>query len=126
MKFFFDNNLSEKLVQGLRSFGEEVIHLKEVFDEGTEDQVWLKHIGTQKIFLITRDERIRKNPFELNALKTYNVGAFFLGGKNLDRCKIIQQVVRNWPRIKQISAKNKPPFAFRIPPSGTSFSPIEL
>jgi predicted nuclease of predicted toxin-antitoxin system len=78
MKFFFDNNLSENLTRGLKDFGEDVVHLKDLFNEKTEDQVWLEEIGQKKMFLITRDERIRRNPFELNALKTYNVGAFFL------------------------------------------------
>ena len=122
MKFFFDNNLS----RGLKVFGEDVIHLKDMFNEDTEDRIWLEQIGNKKMFLITRDERIRRNPFELNALKTYKVGAFFLGGKNLGRCKIIQQVVRNWTRIKELAAKKRPPFAFRIPPSGTKFSQIDL
>lgn len=126
MKFFFDNNLSENLARGLKVFGEDVIHLKDMFNEDTEDRIWLQQIGNKKMFLITRDERIRRNPFELNALKTYKVGAFFLGGKNLGRCKIIQQVVRNWPRIKELATKKRPPFAFRIPPSGTKFSPINL
>jgi predicted nuclease of predicted toxin-antitoxin system len=126
MKFFLDNNLSENLAQGLKIFGEDVIHLKDMFNEDTEDQIWLEQIGQKKMYLITRDERIRRNPFELNALKTYKVGAFFLGGKNLGRCKIIQQVVRNWPRIKELSARKKPPFAFRIPPQGTKFSQIDL
>ena len=126
MKFFFDNNLSENLSWGLKVFGEDVIHLKDMFNEDTEDRIWLEQIGNKKMFLITRDERIRRNPFELNALKTYKVGAFFLGGKNLGRCKIIQQVVRNWPRIKELAAKKRPPFAFRIPPSGTKFSQIDL
>jgi hypothetical protein len=126
MKFFFDNNLSENLTRGLKDFGEDVVHLKDLFNEKTEDQVWLEEIGQKKMFLITRDERIRRNPFELNALKTYNVGAFFLGGKNLGRCKIIQQVIRNWPRIKELAEKKRPPFAYRIPPSGSKFSPINL
>ena len=77
MKFFFDNNLSENLAQGLKTFGEDVIHLKDMFNEDTEDRIWLKQIGNKKMFLITRDERIRRNPFELNALKTYKVGLSF-------------------------------------------------
>ena len=42
MKAFFDNNLSERLVMGLREFGEDVVHLKERFPEETEDVNWLK------------------------------------------------------------------------------------
>jgi hypothetical protein len=126
MKFFFDNNLSESLVKGLREFGEDVIHLKELFDENTEDILWLKHLGQERMVLITKDERIRRNPFELKALRDNKVGAFFLGGKKQGRCQIIQQIVRNWPRIKEKSINTRPPFAFRIPPIGTKFDKIEI
>ena len=126
MKFFFDNNLSINLTQGMKSFGEDVVHLKEIFPEETDDTEWLKYIGEKKLILITRDLRVRQNPVERNALLKYKVGAFFLGGKNLDRCKIIRQVVQNWPRIKEYASKTKPPFAFRIPPKGTKFVTIPL
>ena len=111
---------------GLKAFDEDVVHLKDLFKDDTQDLEWLRYIGKEKIFLITRDERIRRNPSELQALKNYKVGAFFLGGKNLGRCKIIQQVIRNWPRIKEFAAKKRTPFAFRIPPQGTKFSSIDL
>ena len=122
MKFFFDNNLSKNLVKGLRAFGEDVVHLTEHFAEDTADVVWLEHIGSMRWVLITRDERIRKNPAELTAIREHAVGAFFLGGKNLDRCRLIQQTVRNWPRIKQYAERLKPPYAFRIPPRGAKLT----
>ncbi len=59
-------------------------------------------------------------------MREHGVGAFFVGGKNLNRCAIIQQVVRNWPRVKELSAKTKVPFLFRIPPSGTKFVKLEM
>lgn len=126
MTFFFDNNLSERLTKGLRAFGEDVIHLKERFSEDTADAVWLKYVGENGFSLITRDERVRRNPAELTALRTYKVGVFFLGGKNMDRCKLTQQIVRNWPRIKEYSEKTRVPFAFRVPPTGTKFVSIPL
>ncbi len=126
MKFFFDNNLSEHLAKGLSEFGEDVMHLKDQFEENEEDVVWLEYLGKNRITLITKDERIRKNPLELQSLVKHKVGVFFLGGKKQGRCKIIQQVVRNWPRIKELAIKTRPPFAFRVPPSGTKFDRIPL
>jgi len=126
MRFFVDNNLSQKLAKGMAAFGEDVIHLKDEFPEETIDTEWLKYVGEERFVLITRDEAIRRNPAELAALREYKVGAFFLGGKNLDRWRIIQQVVRNWPRIKEFAERTRPPYAFRVPPRGTSFSRITL
>jgi predicted nuclease of predicted toxin-antitoxin system len=124
MKFFFDNNLSHRLVDGLRGFGEEAIHITEMFPADTTDEVWLQHVGKSGMFLITRDHRIRWRPNELAALSKHNVGAFFLGGKNRSGCELIQQVVRNWPGIKELAARSHRPFAFRVPPSGKAIIPL--
>jgi predicted nuclease of predicted toxin-antitoxin system len=126
MKFFFDNNLSEKLTKGMKAFGEDVVHLKEIFPEDAADTDLLKYIGENGLVLITRDERVRYNPGEKTALIKHKVGAFFLGGKNLDRCKLIEQVVRNWLRIKEYARKGQPPYAFRVPPRGKKFTTINL
>lgn len=126
MKFFFDNNLSTHLAAGLKAFGEDVMHLQDEFSEDAPDEEWLKHIGDQGIFLITRDDRVRYRPAELGAIKRHQVGAFFLGGKNRTRCELIQQVVRNWPTIKEHAGKAQRPFAFRIRPSGTKVDRISL
>ncbi len=126
MKCFVDANLSEHLAKGMKAFGEDVIHLKEVFPENTADQEWLKYVGENEMFLITRDEAIRWHPGALYSLRQFKAGAFFLGGKNRSRCELIQQLVRSWPRIKQLAEQTKRPFAFRIPPSGTKFVQMSL
>jgi predicted nuclease of predicted toxin-antitoxin system len=126
MKFFVDNNLSAHLAHGMQEFGESVEHLTDQFSDDTADTEWLRYIGDGEIFLITRDDRIRRNPAELEALRNHKVGAFFIGGKNRSRCDIIQQVVRNWPRIKQLASRQRKPFAFRVPPKGTKIDKIPL
>ncbi len=124
--FFFDNNISKKIVEGLKAFGEEVVHLQEKFPEDSADIEWLQYVGEKGLVLITRDERVRWNPAEIAAIKKFKVATFFLGGKNLDGCRLIQQVVRNWPRIKEYSGNNQPPFAIRIPPTGSKLTKILL
>lgn len=126
MKFFIDNNLGQQLANGMREFGESVMHLRDRFPENADDPDWLAIVGREGLILVTRDERIRWRPAEISALKSNSVGAFFLGGKNRGRCELIQQLVRNWPRMKELAQKTKRPFAFRIPPSGTAIKPIPL
>lgn len=126
MKFFIDNNLGQQLANGMKAFGEEVMHLKEKFSEDTPDVEWLSYVGEQNLILVTRDLKVRYRPLELKALKEYKVGAFFLGGKNRTRCELIQQLVRNWPRMKSLANTELRPFAFRVPPTGTKFDKIPL
>lgn len=126
MRFFIDNNLSIQLARGMAAFGEDVIHLKDQFDPDEDDAVWLAAVGESRRVLITRDERIRYRPNELAAFRDHAVGAFFLGGKNRSRCELIQQLVRNWPRIKEMARQKQPPFAFRIPAKGTKFTELSV
>ena len=68
MTFFLDNNLSPILAEGLRAFGEDVRHLREVFPPDTPDEVWLPEIGQRGWFLVTHDKRIPRKASQLQAL----------------------------------------------------------
>lgn len=126
MKFFIDNNLSKRLANGMAAFGEEVVHIKDLFPDNPPDVEWLQYIGENNYFLITRDIRIRYNPLELQALRRNKVGAFFMGGKQRTRCQLIQQLIRNWPRIKDYARRTHKPFAYRIRPTGTTLDKINI
>lgn len=120
MRFVVDVNLGEPLANGMKAFGENVSHIKEMFFPDTEDPVWLKYIGDNNIFVITRDEKLRWRPAEIQSIRRYNVGAFFLGGKNRSRCDLIRQLVRSWPHIKELASREKTPFIYRVPPQGSA------
>ena len=124
MKFFIDNNLSPKLAEGMQGFGEKVMHLQELFDPATSDVEWLEYIGKNNLILVTRDKRIRWHPAELTVFKMYKVGAFFLGGKERSRCQLIEQLVRNWSKMKELSDTTERPFAYRIPPKGKEYKKL--
>ena len=126
MTFFIDNNLSKYLSDGMKGFGEHVEHLTDSFPSNAEDIEWLRYVGERGLVLVTRDERVRWRPAEVHALWQYKVRAFFLGGKNRTRCQLVQQVVRNWPRRKELAETTPPPFAFRVPPTGSKITGLEL
>ena len=110
----------------MQGFQENVIHLTEALPQDVKDPALMQYIGKNNLFLITRDERIRTRPAEIEAIRKYSVGVFVLGGKNQSRCNLILQLVRNWPSIKELSEKTKRPFIFRIPPKGTKFDLLPL
>jgi len=124
MKFFIDENLSERLAEGMKGFGEDVMHLTDEFLPGVQDEVWIPYVGKHNLVLVTRDRRINYRPREKMALQSNNVGAFFLGGKNRNRCQLIQQLVRNWPRMKELTKNTSKPFGFVVPASGTKITKI--
>lgn len=116
--FFFDNNFSLGLANGLKSFGERVEHLQENFTGDAEDVEWLKYAGEKGLVVITRDVSIKRNPAELKAYLDNKVGAFFIVGKKLTRCEIIRLIVKAWPKIKETARKTRPPYAFQVPRQG--------
>jgi len=126
MRFFVDNNLSPQLAAGMKGFGEDVVHLTEVFSSEVEDTEFLARLGSEGWYLVTRDDRIRYRPAEFTAFLEHRIGAFFMGGKNLRRCQLIQQFVRNWPRMKELARKTRRPFAFRAPPNGVKVKRLPL
>lgn len=126
MRFFVDNNLGPQLAAGMKGFGEDVVHLTEFLEPNVPDTEMLARVGSEGWYLVTRDDKIRYRPAESAAIKEHQVGAFFMGGKNLSRCQLIQQLVRNWPRMKTLAAKTRRPFAFRVPPRGAQIKPIPL
>ena len=126
MKFFFDNNLSKHLSDGLGDFGEDTCHLQDYFPEDTIDEVWLKYIGEQGWFLITIDRQILRRPLEKEALKKYKIGAFFLSGKNMMRWNYVKQLIISWEKIKSIAHNETPPFAYQVNRHGTKVEKISL
>lgn len=125
MKFIIDNNLSRGLARGLNSFGEDVEHVIDYLPEDTSDVDLLQFVGSHNFCLITRDNRIRYKKAEFEALKKYNVGAFFLLGKNMGRWAIVKQMIRNWENIKD-HAENQKPFAYKVPSRGKKLTKHSL
>ncbi len=78
MTFFFDNNISPRLVNILKQLSVDAIHLKEIFPADTEDTDWIPRAGAEGWIIVTADRMIRRIPAELLALKQSGTTALFL------------------------------------------------
>ena len=125
MKCFFDENLGKQLARGLKGFGEDAVHLTEVFPSGTPDLEWLPYVAKKGYTLFTVDKRIRRRPLERAIIKEHKIGAFFLAGKTMSRWNYIRQIVRAWHKIED-AAKDEPPFAYQVNMHGTKVDKIPL
>ena len=120
MNFFFDANLSYRLAKAMEWLDEDasVIYLGDQFPQNAADEDWLKYVGENELVLVTRDRRIRRRRAEFLALKKYNVGAFFLIGKNLDKWQQIKQLIWAWEEMKRLAVTARRPFAFQVRSKG--------
>lgn len=112
MTFFVDENMLP-IGKALALVRDDVVHpghpdLPGV-PLGTPDPVWLPLIGQGELVLITRDNRIRSKPAELEAYKAHAIRAFFLTGKkDLTKWEKLDLLVRSWARMEQMIAKRGP------------------
>lgn len=120
MTFLFDNNLPSKIAKGLKEFGEQTSHLMDHLPADTIDIKIFEFLFKNDMILITKDKNMRYNDAERTAINQYKVGVFFLGGKNLSAWEIIEQVIRNWRKIKETAERENRPFAYTVRSSGTT------
>jgi hypothetical protein len=82
--FFVDRSLGGKVVaDALRSVGEQVEVHDDHFPKDANDEVWLAEVGAKSWVILSKDDRIRRNPVEREALLAAGVAAFFLGRSDL-------------------------------------------
>ncbi len=101
MTYFFDNNISDKLVILLKALDVDARHLKEDFPVDTADVDWPPYVGQKGWTVVTADRAIRRPPAELAALKDAHVTALFMKDNFLHRNKWEQAawLVRLWREI---------------------------
>ena len=106
VEFFVDENIGQSLVDGLRAIGyDNIEHCLETFEPGTPDEEWLEYIGQERIVLITKDKRIRKNILEKQTIREYGIVAFFLGGSKQSTKQIALQLQHAWPKMENQAKK---------------------
>ena len=117
-RFFFDNTTSPRLVNGLKAFGEEVVHLRERFAQNTPDEEWIPVVGREDLFVVTHDKRLQRNPAQRKALLDAGLGVFLLTSSVSGHCQVITMVVGRWPEIKEAAAREARPFVIQVPHKG--------
>ncbi|NPV82766.1 MAG: DUF5615 family PIN-like protein [Candidatus Aminicenantes bacterium] len=120
MTFFFDNNISHKIVEAFRLLDEdlELKHCVECSLHNVPDDELLKCVGQYNYILITKDKKISKRRHELRVFQKYRVRAFILIGKRQSRWQDIRQLVLAWEEMKRISADKEQCWAYSIRPNG--------
>jgi hypothetical protein len=117
--FFVDRSLGGRVVvDALRAAGETVEAHDDHFSPGASDQTWLAAVGAQAWVVLSKDDRIRRNPVERDALQTAGVAAFFLGRSDLRGEQMAAAFVAARPAIKKALRRFAIPFIASVSVSG--------
>jgi len=114
MKFIFDEGLGEDLAKALLSLHEDVQHIRDHLPQGASDVEVLEFVGANGYCLVGRDKNMQYNKPEIETIRRFQVGAFFLVGKNLSRWEIIKTIINNWELIKATADTSNRPFIYRL------------
>lgn len=111
--FFVDRSLGRIRVPGrLRAAGWMLTTLAEHYgipaDEDITDIEWLTLAGTRGWAVLMKDDRIRRRPAELAALKTAGVHAFCIANANLDTDHQVELLLNHQDKIFQRCTERGP------------------
>ncbi len=108
MKFFFDNNISDRIAPAIACLADgdrdQVVHLKEKFPPDTADTIWIPALANEKGWIIlSGDCRIRTRPGEREAFGKAGLTTFFFakGWMNTRFWDQAALLVRWWPKIRE-------------------------
>jgi PIN like domain len=117
--FFLDRSLGGRLVsEALCAQGETVEAHDAHFPKDASDVEWLGAVGHNGWVVLSKDDRIRLNEVERNALTEAGVAAFFLGRSDLAGPKMASAIVAALPAMKRALRRFHVPFIARISVDG--------
>jgi hypothetical protein len=113
--FFIDRSLGRLDVPGvLRSAGYACELHDDHFDQHTEDTAWLNSIAARKWIVLTKDERIRYRPLELQALESAGLRAFIVISGNVRGVETAAILLKAMPRIMKAVSGQRGPFIYYV------------
>ena len=83
---------------------------KDHFRDDAPDVEWLGEVGKRGWVVLTKDDAIRRNPLELNALLAGKVRAFILTSGNMTGEEMANVLVGHLNRIERLARKRRGPF----------------
>lgn len=117
--FFIDRSLGRKQVaQALREAGATVEVHDDHFPQTTPDVEWLADVGRRGWVVLSKDERIRRNRIEREALQAARVRAFFLTQQDITGQEMAELFSNALSGMTRRAVSEPAPFIFTISRSG--------
>lgn len=125
MKLLFDENVPEKLVEGLISLtflssksNLEISSVKLLNKTGTPDDKVLELVGKNGI-LITYDKDFKTQRNLLPIIKEYNIGVFFIRQPKIRTYwDLVKLIIQHWEEVIEKAETENRPFLFEVTKKG--------
>jgi hypothetical protein len=125
MRILFDENVPNKLVEGLISLtplvsNQEIIisSVKLLNKTGTPDDKVLELVGKDGI-LITYDKDFKTQQHLFPIIKEYNIGVFFIRQPKIKTFwLLVKLIIEHWERLLEVAEVTDKPFIFEVTKTG--------
>jgi predicted nuclease of predicted toxin-antitoxin system len=113
--FFLDRALGKHYVaQALAKAGATVEVCDDHFPPDCPDVVWLPEVSQRGWIILTKDDKIGRNPLEQIAIAQSDAKVFILATGNLTGKEMGQIFALALPRIKKLTQSHRSPFIARV------------
>lgn len=117
--FFVDRSLGKRVVaQALRDANARVEVHDDHFAENATDVDWLSGAGQRGWVVLSKDEQIRRNPLERDAIERVRVKAFFLTQQGLSGPEMGEIFAKALSGMVRRATRQSGPFIFTVSRSG--------
>lgn len=118
MILFFDRNtgtaIPKALKEHLKPPGMQVEYHQLYFDPLAQDDFWLAQVGGRGWFVIGQDYSFHKRDPELAAIRTHEVGVFYLWGSESTKWECLRAFAKGYDNIVRVAATVDRPFVYRV------------
>jgi hypothetical protein len=130
---YIDENFPTQLADGLNILvqhpypGLQVLSIKNTFGQGVADENWIPQAGQQGAVVITQDLNINRTRSQRELFLKSGLGVFFFkppSRNGFSYWEMLEQVLKRWKTIVELSEKSKKPFAFLCRVRGKDFERI--
>lgn len=123
MKFFFDENISFRVAQAVQSMDDhhEIIHIKDKFQPGAPDQVWIPLLAKERDWIIiSGDFNITRNREIRRIWKEAQLTSFFLtkGWMHQDKFPFVSSFMKAWPALVKTASTSAKGEAYSVQQNG--------
>jgi PIN like domain len=107
------------LLEAMRAAGANVRHVGDAVPYGSADEDWLTEIGSRGWIALMRDQKVRKRPLEIAALKAAGVAAFAYTGGQATALNTAEAICPRLVKFANMAVSEPKPFLFTFGVAGS-------
>lgn len=117
MILFFDRSIGRKIPEALKTLKPpdlQVEYHDQWFEMDEDDDIWLPKVAAFDWIVIGQDHHYHLNSPELEAVKQYGIGVFYLWGAEESKWETLRCFARGYDNILHALDRTPKPFIYKV------------